>query len=62
MKVNMSPFTGWKVVPQAKAPTKITNSMLVKGSNTMSQPDAMRAAMDGAYHNTQMYGAPKGSL
>jgi len=64
-KIKISPPSGWKVKPSAKTPqpkTAITPKMTAEGSAHMSQTDAMQAAMDGAYHNTKMYGAPPGAI
>jgi hypothetical protein len=61
-KVNISPSQGWKVQPNVPKVTAKPVNMVkaqINGTGNMSQADAQRAAMDGAYHNTQMYGAPK---
>lgn len=63
MKVNISPSKGWIVQPNIpRAPLAKPVNMVkaqINGTNNMSQADAQRAAMDGAYHNTKMYGSPK---
>ena len=66
MKINISPSTGFKMTGSsgfkmpAKTPVKSTPKVVnnITGSFNMSQRDAEQAALDGAYHNTQMYGSP----